>query len=393
MTKIKDDNQVLKELEIISKDGIRSYEYIIKIGEMVNQSGKLYEHSMINLLKKYTDIDRCSEKIKNVLFTAYYSLAYYYKRYDKVDELGKLIACYACRFNYAPLRDEVSAWYYRRKGDLKKAFSLDKTLISRIEIYENSGPYVSFASSVLMLLEKENDNNFLGKSEKEWECDEERIRDWSTAYKAIDTVLEEYHRRRPGKYYGKHYAIKGRLLLYKPNLKHEKIEEINRVFNEANLMFEKAIQNENIKEEDYYKRYTEYCSYQSRCELLRLKYWSKIQTDENQKKIEELTELESTLREKINEQKAQEIELLSVFTAIISIVLVGGEIAISFSLLKAELLIIVLFTCCVAFLCALNIILFEKSKKAVVCLIIALGIIIFTVLVSVSISMNYSIWI
>lgn len=357
-------NDILfKQLKSISADGIISYEYIHQIIEMINKDGKTYRDDLDDILK-----NNCREEEKpglshEVLFTAYYSLGFYYKRYDKLESLGNLINQYGHYFDSDILSKEVESWYYRRKGDLQKALKLDRDMMTNINIRVNAGPYISYASSVGKLLELEMKNNLYGTDLTYWSSREEMKKDWSKAISAIQEAMEQYQKIRNGRRYGKHYAIQGRLLMYTPDLAQKSLSEINNLLDKADESFRLAMQYENEREEDYYKRYEEYSHYQNKCNQLRMQLTINCRNKEMQDKIEELNLSKTQLQNMIEHNQAKEIELVTIFTAIISIIMGGAHISSSITLVEGELLLATLACVCLILICAAIALTFEENKR------------------------------
>ena len=122
--------ELISKLYEIKEHDISSYDFVHLIIEMMNQQGREYEKELIQLLESKEE----NRHPKEVLFAAYYALACYYKRYDKIDNLWKIIRKNDAFFSFAPLSLEIASWYYRRKGDLKKALELDKELMNKLDI-------------------------------------------------------------------------------------------------------------------------------------------------------------------------------------------------------------------------------------------------------------------
>lgn len=361
-TSTKNADVLIGKLKNISSGGIQSFEYIHRIVEFINAEGKNVKTSLNSILE--TEFSYAEHKVsKEVLFTAYYALAFYYKRYDKIEKLGELIRKYRGRFSNAVLCDEISSWYYRRIGDLEMALACDKRLISAISIHENAGPYISYASSVSKMLEKNLGNNLSAGNLQYWTSIKDVIIDWELAIRAIKGAIEEYQIIRPDSYYGKHYFIYGKLLAFEPQITKKSIEEVNRIYDEAIKCFEKAIEYENENEEDYFKRYEEYRQYENKCIIMKLEIIGQIKNQQISDKICEMDKLEEDMRKMPEKFIVQSMEIIAVFSAILAIIMGGLNIAISMSIMDSIFLIMV-FTCACAFLiCILTILLFDGKKR------------------------------
>lgn len=363
-------DNVVNVLQSISTNGITSYEYIHKIIEMININGNRYKDEFKKILDDYSS-DNSSIDL-NSAFTAYYSLAFYYKRFDRVKELRKTIQSYGAVFQNQILSNEIESWYFRRIGDFEKAVSLDRNLISNITIEENAGPYISYASSISKLLEKEFNESINHRQYRYWSEHQQRVNDWQRAIDSIDEAIRQYKMIRPNKNYGKHYFIYEKLLMFTPNISDKSIDEINRILDLAESKFTKALNYENENEEDYFKRYEEYRTYQTKCVIYRMHLISASNNEIMEKKLSQLEDSRLEITKSIKKQQSKEIELLSIFTAIISIVLGGVNIAQSMSLVNGIFLLCTLAFIFIAMV-GIAVVLSDRSNKlAVIITILAI---------------------
>lgn len=367
------NEDLIIELRKISEQGIVSYEYIHKIIEMININGSEYRNGLSEILSNYKN-NSSTDLSVDIAFTAYYSLCFYYKRYDKVKDLKKTINMYQDLFNDQVLSNEIQSWYYRRIGDLEKSVELDRKMISEISVEENAGPYISFASSISKLLEKEFTEDINNQNYKYWENPIQKNKDWKKALNSIDEAIKQYHLIRPNKNYGKHYFIYGKLLMFTPDISQKPSNDINITLDSAEKYFSLAIQYENENEEDYYRRYEEYRTYQTKCGIIRMQLISLKNNTMIQQKLEELEQAKEDIKKSMESQQAKEIELLSIFSAIISIILGGINIAGQMSLAKGMFLLCTLAFIFISLIClavSLN-----REKKLVPTIISILSILI-----------------
>lgn len=272
---------------------------------MINDKGQQYRDDLKQILQMglVEQGNQEAELTHEVLFTAYYALGFYYKRYDQLDNLFNLFKKYGTFFEDDLLSKEVESWYYRRIGNLKRALLLDRQMMEAVSINVNACPYISFASTVGKLLEIDFDNQLSAKPLENWKSVDEMKKDWEQALDAIRGAMEEYQAIRNGKHYGKHYAIEGRLLMYSPELVHKSMEQVDAELDRAMKSLNLAIQYENEKEEDYYKRYSEYCHYQQKCNMIRMRMLTQNHNAEMQNKLEEINLSKEKLQKKLKRIK------------------------------------------------------------------------------------------
>ena len=105
---------------------------------------------------------------------------------------------------------------------------------------------------------------------------------------------------------------------------------------------------------------------------------------EMQNKLEELNLSKEKLQKTIEENKAKEIELITISTAIISIILGGVQLSSEISLIEGELLLITLASICLLLLSVMISLTFEGKKKTMAIVLSILLLIILGGLVAVS---------
>ena len=368
--------ELISKLYEIKEHDISSYDFVHLIIEMMNQQGREYEKELIQLLESKEE----NRHPKEVLFAAYYALACYYKRYDKIDNLWKIIRKNDAFFSFAPLSLEIASWYYRRKGDLKKALELDKELMNKLDISFNAAPYISYASSVSRLLKIEQDRRFSNKGILNWSGKDAIFKDWEGAIEAIQKAMQEYARIRNGKKYGKHFAIYGRLLMFTPDLEERSIKEINNILDLAEKNIKLAMQYENEKEEDYFKRYEEDNHFLNECYLVRMQLMIHLNNKETTTKMEELSVSKEKLEKKFEKVQVQEIEIISIFSAIIAIILSNIQLTASFSFVQTQMLMVSVLCICIILVSAAILLTNEGKKKYLAIVTGMLAIMIFTFL-------------
>lgn len=368
--------ELISKLYEIKKHDISSYDFVHLIIEMMNQQGREYEKELIQLLETKEE----SRYPKEVLFAAYYALACYYKRYDKIDNLWKIIRENGAFFSFAPLSLEIESWYYRRKGDLKKALELDKKLMNKLDISFNAAPYISYASSVSRLLKIEQDRRLSNKGILNWSDKDAIFEDWEGAIEAIQKAMQEYARIRNGEKYGKHFAIYGRLLMFTPDLEERSIAEVNNILDLAEKNIKLAIQYENEKEEDYFKRYEEYSHFLNECYLVRMQLMIHLNNKETAAKMEELSVSKEKLEKKFEKMQVQEIEIISIFSAVIAIILSSIQLTASFSFVQTQMLMVSVLCICIILVSAAILLTNEGKNKYLAIATGMLAIMIFTFL-------------
>lgn len=373
-------SELLKKLNSISQHDITSYEFIHLIVKLINNHGKTIQSKLIKIVEDgFSDEIPFTTYSKEILFAAYYAIGFYYKRYEKIDELGKLDAKYRHFFSYAPLHLEIASWYYRRKGDLQQALSIDKIMMQNIDITLNAAPYISYASSVNKLLLLEMQNRLYTGELQYWPSVSEMKKDWKTATEKIQEAMIQYQKIKNGKKYGRHYAIYGSLLMCTPEIEKKSLQEIYFILDNAEENIKLAIQYENENEEDYFKRYEEYTQILNKCNLVRMQLTLNYNNNEMTNKINDLSLSKEKLEKTIEETQAKEIEIISIFTAVIAIILGGTQITTSLSLIEGEIMMLFLGGICLLLFSGLIALTFTGIKRllAIILLVVVIAALIY----------------
>lgn len=365
---------------ICVNDEISSYDYSHRVTEFINKHGVAYSNILAEYLKKNIDLSNpvsIDDSKKNIQFTVYYLLCYYYKHYNKVDSMRLAIASYDAYFEYAPLHNEVKSWYYRLTGDLAKALKIDKVMMHEIDITINAVPYVSYASSVAKILEWEKFSGDLN-GKKFWKSNDERVAEWKAALKAILDTISQYEIIRKNQHYGKHYAIYGQLLSLNPELENMSLERAEEKFQEAEKYVLLAIQNENENAEEYAVRCQQYYQIQNRIALQRISLLTKIYKAEIYEQLDKLSEKENSFAAEMENRNEREIGLLSIFSAIISLIISGISITTQMQLVEGVILFALVTFACV-FLCAFCMMMYLSKPGKIVALVMSMVAFIFIV--------------
>lgn len=289
-------DELILYLQKLSKNDIESYDFTHKIIELINGCGKSIHGWLAEILIESNLLDTDDIEQKNYVFAVYYALTYYFKRYDKADKLKKALDEYYDIFEYAILREEIASWYYRKIGDLKKAYIYDKNLILKLDIHTNAVPFISYASTISKMLEDEINKTLFKEPLSNWNNINEMTSEWELAIKYMRTAIEQYYVIRNGRNYGKHSFLYGKLVAFNPNIVKQSISELNKTYDEALVYFNKAIEYENENEEDYYKRCDEYRQYQNKCLILKIQLIMTINDFKVSEQLSNLDKLESQIK-------------------------------------------------------------------------------------------------
>lgn len=380
------------------------YAYTHSIIELIKSNGAHIEQLLRHILEEQQRQLPASDLAKIAL----YALCYYYKRYTKNDSLEAIFENYQELLCIHPLKNEILSWYFRNIGDYERAYMIDKAFCEDQSLREiNVVQYISFGSSVAYLLEAEANE----KSYVFWESASQRMEDWTAAIKAMDDVMLMYARIKPGKKYAKHYTVLGRLYLYAPEVS-VNINNAHLMLDKADACFRNALQYEDVNSKDYIRRCGDIQRYQGKIELTYMKIRFKSSIDEQEKKFLAITEeieknhekriltmeeeyehkrqemkkqyenevanLEKNYRDKIDDidekykkdsdaQQNKSIEVITIFTAVIAIILGSVDIMGSFSFTTGTIFITLIGLVCCELVCVLCIILDDgdRFKRAI----------------------------
>lgn len=177
-----------------------------------------------------------------------------------------------------------------------------------------------------------------------------------------------------GKKYGKYYSILGRLYTFDPELDKLELKYALSTFDKAMKNFNLAIQYEDEKDEDYFKRCSEHLQYLNKCELRRLRLVTNAQQNRLEREIRKITEWQNKLRidqdvrnaqieEHLQNQSAKMVETAGIFTAVIVIILGGVNIAGQYSVQEGALLIFMYSCLCYAMTGIPSLTFYEDKKK------------------------------
>lgn len=347
--------KILKGILENTSEKISTYEFIYYITVLVRRKGQDIINPLLQILendlKDYNSTNsscenpgyKTCEKMqreeqnadieKKIDFAAYYAASLYYKRYKKKSDQINLVETYGFSgyFDFAILNNEILARYWRRKRNYRKALKHDE-LALKLARPENDGLKTSYCSTVADILEEEERNGFdTGFSL------EERKDLYHKAYTCNREVLE---RRLT---YGKYHSIRGRLLLFQPKkgIIEEKILQDLRIAKEE---FYQANEYEDPNAEDYHMRCADNLQYIFQCDAqITLGLAAK-----NEK--EKITR---SLQKETRKLQVQVIQLLGIFTAVITIIITTVQLAtcanftpygMAIAILIASLAIIIIYS-------------------------------------------------
>lgn len=321
----------------------------------------------INIMQQILDEDTENGNKRGInseeIFTEYYMLAHYYRLYNKKDSLLILISKYRNCFENIPFNDEVNCWYYKRNGDWETAYRYSKNLLNKFDIRDNAGIYANFISTVISMLELEYNTRNSATPANYWRNNDDRMKDWEYCReKSKEIIVNDPYTI--GERVGAQYAKMGKLIAFMPGLENETIEKISDIINESNDYFEKAIAYQNQNGKNYNKRCMEFRQMQVQCYLHKLD----IISDKNNKNLEaKLTDLavaEKTLKENIEHQLARSLEIISIFTAVITLIITSVGIINGFTLEEAVNLLLIT-TCAWCLVYSIFIFMLHSGKRMV----------------------------
>ncbi|MFQ8601087.1 MAG: hypothetical protein ACLSAP_11250 [Oscillospiraceae bacterium] len=318
-------------------NSVTSYEFTSLITHAVNLYGKQIAANLDRLLDKLLGQSVAEEELP-VYFTAYYALSIYYKHYVEVDGYQQMVKRYGKTFKKFPLHYEVLSGLYKRQDRLSDALECDRKAIRAIE-RSREGPHIgvcfSYASTVSLKLE-------LG------ETLEEDIMQKALAY-AKDAMVE-----RPN--YGKFQHVYGKLKLFRIKPESMTLDEVKAEVKECKRLFQRAIEHESNQTQDYFSRKLEFEASKLKADaiLYHAQSYHDLQCI-NREIIEKMKAENTSLgtnfkeeTEKANRKtEAKMLQLLALFTAVMSIILNSVYAAASQKDVVQSIFIILTMVACV----------------------------------------------
>ena len=297
---------IYKKLENISNIEIYNYDYTNEINKFINNNDS-YNNFDTYLFSILETFDSCkNDNYKKIAFSAFYSLTVLYKR-NKIplDELEKKINKYENHFEKIPLYLEIKSRFAKRKNtinDYKDALKYDSDYIGENHP-RHLGVYLSFISTVTMILEKSSDKKYREILKNEH---------IENAYKYADEVKRDFYEKKYVDGKAKIAFLLGKLYFYNKKDYKKALEYLY----EAKIFQKKSAQ-------DYDIRINEYDHYIQKVE-------NEILKDEHDLKIEELKSKYNENSKSINDQQIRMIELMALFTALLQIVISGINMSLKF---------------------------------------------------------------
>lgn len=352
---------------VAAHNSVSSYAYTSLITHAVNLYGKQIAASLESLLEKLPQQMRESEESMTAqdlpaYFTAYYALSIYYKHYTEITKYESMTKRFQKTFQIFPLNYEVLSGYYKRKEDFANALKCDCRAIESIAAL-NEGKHIgvcfSYASTVSLMME-------LGDNLEE-----------ETIQKALQ-YTEDAMEQRPR--YGKFKHVYGKLLLFRIKPEAMSLEEVKSKVAACKGHFQRAIECESNQTQDYFSRKLEFeasklkadailYQAQSYHDLRRTssaiieemkqrnsaaeenyhklqKEWIKLE-EESAKLKETHQKLRGDLLEENRKTEAKMLQLLALFTAVMSIILNSVYAAASQKDVVQSIFIILTMVACV----------------------------------------------
>ena len=362
--------------------------------DILNNYLEAYEHQQPGYLCHYA-------------FISYYLLAYYYREYEEMVKLGKLVARYDDVFQQYALTHQIRGRLLRRqKGQGRNALDCDLQAIQILKDkrIENIGVWVTYASTVSLALE--NNASY--------------VEDDDITH-SIESVIQAIH---INPLYGKYNYLLAKLYMFEV-LKHEESYTyeycIDKIM-EAKELLRKAIELEDTHTVAYASQVIEFKSYMRQAdwilsEIRMLKAARKQAIDaergvqekisEFQKRVEKLfgdtnheidekfknsgrdvdellkstkSEINSQFkenREKVNDQLNQMqnkyMEIFAIFVSVVSIIVVVIDmLSNDFSSIQLIVTIVTMNACVLAVYSVFLILLRKVQKKYIITLIVSL---------------------
>lgn len=289
-------DEVIQCLDSLPEFHLRKFELL---------SGKLMKQAGEHTLQMLRDIIAREELPFKIRFSAYFCLAFYYRRMFMMNELKKLLTDHSHLFDSIPFSDHVKVLYYSHAGgkqNLLQALKYSRNLIENPMFDQHLGILHAYCDVVVSCVDE-------GMSD-------EVPQDLEQASRLIDTVLELDEDN-----YAKFYHTKARLLIETGH------------FEEAAKYVHLAIKYEDTSTQDYAIRISHY-----RSTLLNIKYrrehqqmkqemehqleMAKSLIEQNRRDIEKRINVHNQTTEKMKDEmvnlRQQNMQMLAFFTAIIS---------------------------------------------------------------------------
>lgn len=333
-------------------------------------------------------------------FVSYYLLAYYYREYEEMAKLKKLIPRYDDLFPQYALAHQIRGRMLRRqKGQGRKALDCDLQAMRILEEkhIENIGVSVTYASTVSLALE--NSETFINDTDVK---------------KSIDSVRQAIN---INPLYGKYDYLLAKLLMF-DLLRHEDdftYDECIDIIMEAKELLRKAIELEDSQTVAYASQVIEFKSYMRQAdwilsEIRMLKGAKKQASDAekvvqerisetkervdellkttkaeiaekfetNQKKVnDQFNANQEKVTEQLNQMQNKYMEILALFVSVVSVVMVFIDmLSNKFSSVQLIIALVAMNTCVIAVYAVFLILLKKVEKKYIITLFISLLILI-----------------
>lgn len=261
-------------------------------------------------------------------------------------------------------------WYYRRKGNWAKAYQHSKRLLDEFDVYDNPGIYGNYISTILGMLDNEYNSRKTDSPIKYWTSETERTTDWNFCVSILREIIDN-NLHSIGERVGIHYAKMGRLLTFTPQLETLPIEKISGIIDEANRYFEMAIMYEDQNSKNYNKRCMEYRQMQVRSHLLKMDIIERINIQRIENKLRNLALREEEIKEQLERQATKLLEIIAVFTAVITLIITAVGFANNFSFAEAVNLILIT-SCAWCFVYSIFVFMIHSSKRMFKSIIVAI---------------------
>lgn len=369
-----DMNTIFENLDSVVID---SYNFTYTANLIARKISENFAIRLNNYLEAY-ERDNLTYN-RDYAFISYYLLAYFYREYEDMTSLKKLVIRYNELFSTYALSYQIRGRLLRReKGRRQEALDCDLQAMRMLEQkqIENIGVNVTYASTVSLALE--NNEDFIDNSDVE---------------KSID-IVKQAILMNPR--YGKYNYLLAKLLMFnllRNEKQHEYAECIDITIDVKELL-RKAIELENPRTDAYASQVIEFKSYmrqadwvlseirmmksaRQQAENMDKEIQKKInkQFGENQEKIDkQFSENQERINEKLSLMQDKYMEILALFVSIVTIIMtvIISTVSNRFTNIQIVMTIVIMNACVVATYSVFLILLKKVEKRYINILVISL---------------------
>lgn len=343
-----------------------------------NTASRTISKDIITHLEKYLESYRRGYKnyVFNYAFSAYYLLSYYYREYEKMVQLEKLIAQYEDIFLQYALTYQIRGRLLRRNGNGKEALKCDLKAMSILDNknIQNLGVSITYASTVSIALE--NREEYINKD------------DIDKSFKAVEDAMQLNPK------YAKYSYLMAKLMMFalQFDTKDYEYAYCKQCISESKELLRKSIELEDEKSDAYMSHVIEYKSYMRQADLIlaeiRMSIQMKQQSNEAADSIAaDFKNAQKEVDNKLHQTQNRFLEILALFVSVVAIIMVViGMFSNQFTITQTIATIIVMNVCVIAVYSAFLILLHKKIMARYVISILLCVLIILAVVFAI----NYS---